>query len=348
MVYLHETDSIETLKSHALIPWCDVSGAVFNTTKTEIIPIGMKEYRTNLIATRKLNPQALPFQPSIKIAEEGQPVRVLGAWIGNGVNQATPWTPTIEKIAANLKRWEANHPTSEGRRLITQMIIGGMTQYLAKVQGMPDTALKTLKTIICNFAWSGENKPTISMAHMSSTKNKGGKKVLDIYTRNEAIQLTWLQAYLKLDETRPTWAFIADAILGNDVPGELRSLAHNPHTRVNQYLQTWHSRINNICRNNEDPLNILQDLKDMIKIGKKHRVRLEAMHPTPETRAAMPAIHHNQTREPEKLDILNDKHGKCIKDKHKIRTMNDITTLSKNVPRNISKTIHETLALWAL
>ena len=61
MVYLHETDSIDTLESHALIPWCDVSGTVFNTTKTEIIPIGTKEYRTNLIATRKLNPQALPF-----------------------------------------------------------------------------------------------------------------------------------------------------------------------------------------------------------------------------------------------------------------------------------------------
>jgi phospholipase/lecithinase/hemolysin len=92
------------------------------------------------------------------------------------VDQATPWTTTIEKIAASLKKWDANHPTTEGRRLITQMIIGGMTQYLAKVQGMPETALKTLDRIIRNFAWSGENKPTISLAHMTNPHTTGGKK----------------------------------------------------------------------------------------------------------------------------------------------------------------------------
>ena len=101
---------------------------------------GTSEYRTNLISSRRINPGCEPIQQNIKIATEGQPVRVLGAWIGNGVDQATPWTPTIEKIAASLKKWEANHPTTEGRRLITQMIIGGMTQYLAKVQGIPETA----------------------------------------------------------------------------------------------------------------------------------------------------------------------------------------------------------------
>ena len=337
MVYLHETDDITTLEMHALNPWCNVSGAVFNIAKTEIIPVGTKEYRTNLIATRRLNPQATPIQPNICIANEGQPVRVLGAWIGNGVDQATPWTPTIEKIAKSLKRWEANHPTTEGRRLITQMIIRGMTQYLAKVQGMPETAIKTLETIIQNFAWNGENRPTISMAHMSNAINKGGKKVLDIQVRNEAIQLTWLQAYLKLDDSRPTWAFITDAIFSNDVPGELKTLALNPNARINQLLHTWHSRTKNTNRKDDDPPNIPQDLKDMIKVGKKHGVRLEAIHPTPEVRAEMPAIWHNQTKVLEKPDILGDKHGKCIRDKHKVRTLRDIMEISENVPRNHKK-----------
>ncbi|KAF9781531.1 hypothetical protein BJ322DRAFT_994004, partial [Thelephora terrestris] len=196
MVYLHKTDDLTTLpisttlENEALIPWCKVSGAVFNIAKTEIIPIGSPEYRETLKTTRKLNPTNTPIPTNVRITEEGQPVRVLGAWIGNGVDQATPWTPTIEKIAAGLKKWEANHPTTEGRRLISQMIIGGMTQCLAKVQGMPETALKTLDKLICNFAWSGENKPTVAMAHMSNDKDSGGRKVLDINARNEAIQLT--------------------------------------------------------------------------------------------------------------------------------------------------------------
>ncbi|KAF9782885.1 hypothetical protein BJ322DRAFT_978401, partial [Thelephora terrestris] len=188
-------------------------------------------------------------------------------------------------------RWEANHPTSEGRRLISQMIIGGMTQYLAKVQGMPEATIKTLDKLIRNFAWSGENRPTISIAQMSSSMEKGGKKVLDIQARNEAIQLTWVQSYLKTGVDRPTWAYIADEIFRNDVPGELTSLLENPEARENQFLQTWHSRINR--KRATDPSNpespsILNDLREMLKIAKKYGVKLEAIHPDPEVRAELP------------------------------------------------------------
>ena len=139
MVYLNETNNLRTLEDHALEPWYKISGAKFNISKTEIIPIRSKPYHNNLILMRKTNPTSEPIDPNKKIAIESQPIRVLGAWIGNSIDQATPWTPTIEKIVTSLKRWEANHPMSEGRRLISQMIIGGMTQYLAKVQGVRTT-----------------------------------------------------------------------------------------------------------------------------------------------------------------------------------------------------------------
>jgi len=334
MVYLDESDNIETLENHALKPWCKVSGAVFNIAKTEIIPIGSNEYRDSLISTRKMNPESEPIQANIKIATEGQPVRVLGAWIGNNVDQATPWTPTIEKIAASLKRWEANHPTTEGRRLITQMIIGGMSQYLAKVQGIPETALKTLEKIIRNFSWNGESKPTVSIAHMTNNTENGGKKVLDIFARNEAIQLTWAQAYLKMGDDRPTWALIADEILRNDVPGEIRSLTNNRNARINQFMQTWHSRMKQRKNTDDNEPNIPNDLKEMLKVAKKYGIRLEANHPTPQVRAELPAIRNIQTKEQEKPDTLCDKYGKCIRDKHKIRTLNDVKTLSKDTPNN--------------
>ena len=334
MVYLDENDCLKTLETHALNPWCEVSGAVFNVAKTEIIPFGSNEYRANLLATRKLNPESPRIDDNIKIATEGQPVRILGAWIGNGVDQATPWTPTIEKIAASLTKWEANHPTTEGRRLITQMIIGGMTQYLAKVQGMPEAALKTLEKMIRNFAWSGENKPTVSISHMSNTPDEGGKKVLDIYARNEAIQLTWIQSYLKMDETRPTWALIADEILKADVPGEPKSLMDDPNTRINQFLQVWHSRMRTPASLDDDNPRIPNDLKEMLKIARKHKVRLETLHPSPETRAKLPAIRSIQTKPNEKPDTLCDKYGKCLRNKHHIRSLDDITSIASNVPRN--------------
>lgn len=332
-VYLDESDDMTTLENHTLIPWCEVSGAVFNIAKTEVIPIGSDEYRANLISTRKTNENSDPIPPNIKIAIEGQPVRILGAWIGNGVDQATPWTPTIEKIEAVLQRWEANHPTSEGRRLITQMIIGCMTQYLAKVQGIPEAALKTLEKLIRNFAWNGESKPTIAMTHMSNTTNEGGKKVLDINARNDTIQLTWIQSYLKMDETRPTWALIADKILRNDVPGEPRTLAEDPNARINQFLQSWHTRMKQ-TNANDNQINIPKDLKEMLKVARKYNVKLEAIHPTPEVNAKLPAIRNIQTMADEKPDKMCDKFGKCLRNKHKVRTLQDITDITENVPRN--------------
>ena len=217
------------------------------------------------------------------------------------------------------------------------MITGGMTQYLAKVQGMPETTMKTLKRIIRNFAWSGENKPTIAMAHMTNGTQSGGKKVLDIYARNEAIQLTWAQAYLRMDENRPTWALVADEIFRNDVPGEPTSLQNNPNARINQFLQTWHSRINkkkNNNPNNADPPNIPNDLREMIKTAKKHGVRLEAIDPAPEVRANLPAIRNTQTKASEKPDTLSDKHGKYLRNTHRIRTLQDVIDLTKTTPNN--------------
>lgn len=42
----------------------------------------------------------------------------------------------------------------------------------------------------------------------------GGRKILDIRVRNEAIKLMKIQRYLKLDKDRPTWAILADKLIG--------------------------------------------------------------------------------------------------------------------------------------
>ncbi|KAJ7852483.1 hypothetical protein B0H14DRAFT_3658115 [Mycena olivaceomarginata] len=45
------------------------------------------------------------------------------------------WARTIEKVDTALEQWELGKPTMEGRHLIILMVVGGMTQYMAKVQG---------------------------------------------------------------------------------------------------------------------------------------------------------------------------------------------------------------------
>ena len=52
---------------------------------------------------------------------------MLGAWIGNDIPYTIPWHSVLEKINTDLMRWEATHPTLEGKRHIISMLIGGRT-----------------------------------------------------------------------------------------------------------------------------------------------------------------------------------------------------------------------------
>jgi hypothetical protein len=91
------------------------------------------------------------------IAVEGEPTQILGSWIGNQVNQVDPWTPILEKIDKSLNQWKKSHPTIFGKRIIVQMVIGGMTQFLTKAQGgMPPDVEKKLVRRICTFIWGTE------------------------------------------------------------------------------------------------------------------------------------------------------------------------------------------------
>lgn len=49
-IYLSETDQYDTLQ-HILTTWCRASGAKFNLSKTEIIPLGTPEHRHNILQT---------------------------------------------------------------------------------------------------------------------------------------------------------------------------------------------------------------------------------------------------------------------------------------------------------
>lgn len=148
--FLDAEDDFETLQG-ILDKWCLASGARFNLAKTQIIPIGRQEYWNNVIQTRKTTPNKNPLPDQLHIAADGEASRILGAWFGNRLDTEQVWVPILEKIDANLERWTANGLTMEGRRHVVQMIIGGMTQYLTVVQGMPKSIEKKLTKRVKTF-----------------------------------------------------------------------------------------------------------------------------------------------------------------------------------------------------
>ena len=93
-VYLNQEDDFQTL-TEILHLWCHASGARFNESKTEIIPIGSQRYRDQFINTRQNSPNNAPLDPSIHIAKDQEPTWILGGWIGNGIDEQAIWSKNI-------------------------------------------------------------------------------------------------------------------------------------------------------------------------------------------------------------------------------------------------------------
>ncbi|KIK36156.1 hypothetical protein CY34DRAFT_34249, partial [Suillus luteus UH-Slu-Lm8-n1] len=160
-IYLSHLNKYTDLED-TLHTWCKASGAKFNLEKTEILPIGSKTHRESVITNRKLHEHDTPWNEQIRIARDGNPIRTLGAWVGNDIEHTASWEPILEKIEQNLNRWGLSHPSLDGKRLITQMIVGGMTQFLTKAQGMPKPIENTITKLIRNFIWNERRNPPIS------------------------------------------------------------------------------------------------------------------------------------------------------------------------------------------
>jgi hypothetical protein len=236
LVYLDASDDFGALMG-VLDEWCIATGAKFNISKTKMIPIGKIEHRDRVRATHFVNGiMGTPIPGHIKIAAEGEPICTLGAWVGNGAEQVETWAHTLEKIDAALDHWELGHPSMEGGFLIVMMVVGGMTQYLATVQGMP-ADVERLDRQIRSFLWAEKTQVSVNKETVHAPSNVGGKDLLDIVARNEAITITWLKTYLSFGLECPLWCFVADELLAKKAVGA--DINVDEAMRLNTYLQSW-------------------------------------------------------------------------------------------------------------
>ena len=211
-LYLSETDKFDDIEP-ILRKWCEVSGAKFNIEKTEIIPIGTRKHRLEVVTTQKINQMDQAPLDRIHIAKDREAVRSLGAWIGNKAVDPTPWEVTLDKIRKKLERWKKSHPTIYGKRLIIQAIIGGHTQFLAMAQGMPRHIEDAITKMTRDFIWDQDTSPRMALEHLYRRIDEGGLNILNIRARNEAIEIMWLKAYLNITLSRPAWAVVTDLLI---------------------------------------------------------------------------------------------------------------------------------------
>ena len=226
-VYMSKEDSFD-LVTMLLEDWCLVSGAKFNIGKTEVVPIGSEEHRRRVVSTRKINQtDQSRLDDHIRVAEDGNAIRFLGAWIGNKMKDAVPWEPIIDKINKRLERWGTSYLTMMGRKIIVQAVVGGLTQFLTMAQGMPPNVESALIKIIRRFMWGADSSPRLTLDVLQSPVENGGLNLLDLTARNEAIEIMWLKSYLDLSQARPHWAIVTDALIDMSAPPTTNPPARN-------------------------------------------------------------------------------------------------------------------------
>ncbi|PBK67347.1 hypothetical protein ARMSODRAFT_989179 [Armillaria solidipes] len=162
-VYLAKTDNM----------WCSASGAKFNIEKTKVILIGSSEYCNTVLAMRKLSARQESISGDIHIVQDGDTIRILGAFIENNIDRAAPWSLILDRLA----------------------------------QGMPNTVQLQLQKMIGNFTWDNQRKVLVNPTILAAAINKGGMQVLNISIRNQVIKVMRLQSYLSLDANRPKAAY---------------------------------------------------------------------------------------------------------------------------------------------
>ena len=327
ILFLSREDSFDYVQA-TLNDWCQVSGAKFNIEKTEIIPIGTREHRSRITTTRKINPtDREPLCERIRIAEDGEAVRSLGAWIGNNANDSAPWEAILDRIKSKLEKWARSKPTMFGRKTVIQAIVGGLTQFLTMAQGMPKRIEDAITKMIRDYMWEDDSSPRIALDILQRPIEEGGLNLLDIRARNEAIKITWIKRYLDFSPNRPKWAKVMDLIIDTSAP-----LNTIPKARNNPFLQSW-----NPPTRGQRTKNLSNEAKRMIRTSRKFNANLAAIRITPTLRAQLPAWYHVAAN----ARPITNAASKCLLERHNITKVADLLRISGRVRRNTVDSLHE-------
>jgi ribonuclease HI len=324
-VYLSKNDSFDDLKN-ILDSWCAASGAKFNIAKTEVLPIGSDTYRRSVVDTRRINSNDAEIANHIHIARDGEWIRVLGAPLGNDFDEGGPWGPTLEKIEKSLEGWKKLKPTLQGKRLVIQAVVGGMSQYRTAVQGMPEKALKEIRCIIRNFVWEGK-RPLINEATLQLPKSQGGLGLLDPVARNEAIDVERLRRYLNFGPTRATWAYVVDATINIMHPEK-----EDAHRRQNPFTQNWVVPTQGRGWGRQLPSSVTR----MLRVADKYNAQVEGLRFDESTLGSFPAWHHVRTNG----EVRNSKTTECLLENHGVSSLADLIRVSQRIQREQGQNRH--------
>ncbi|KAJ7127904.1 hypothetical protein C8R44DRAFT_873674 [Mycena epipterygia] len=144
----------------------------------------------------------------------------------------------------------------------------------------------------------------------------GGRNLLDIIARNEAITATWLRSYLNLAPSRPLWGFAADELIALGIESQLK-MTVDKNVRTCIFLQAWDTG------KSLKP----KDLIEMLHVARKRGVQMEGLAFSREIMREATIWYHIKSTA--RRDAFSrGEEIKCFKANHNIRTMGDTEILA--------------------
>ncbi|KAJ8592574.1 hypothetical protein M405DRAFT_692869, partial [Rhizopogon salebrosus TDB-379] len=136
---------------------------------------------------------------------------------------------------------------------------------------------------------------------------KGGKNLLNLEHRNDAIELMWLKGLLAPKNSRPCWAPFAHAILAKHAR---HAPVVHPDARINTFLQSWSPTVKKLPPH----------LKRMLRAAKKYSLQWTAPLIPKDLAQQLPIwFHIGATSELNRLN--NFYYAACLRDNHRISTV---------------------------
>ena len=120
LIYLNKNDKIKDMEDIIEV-FCKASTAKFNLEKTEALPIGSKEHWENIIKKRSMG-ENNQIPDHVNLIKDGDAMRTLGAWVGNGINIEEKWKTIIMKQQKIMNTWKKSRPTFRGKELILKAL----------------------------------------------------------------------------------------------------------------------------------------------------------------------------------------------------------------------------------
>ncbi|KAK0227423.1 hypothetical protein EDD85DRAFT_754994, partial [Armillaria nabsnona] len=131
----------------------------------------------------------------------------------------------------------------------------------------------------------------------------------------------WLKSYLDLGPNHPIWAAAADAIIAHHTPVAEENVDFMQRTNI--FLQTWKA----------STARLPDDLKVLLKAAQKYNVRLDGLALSRDILRKMPIWYHTKSEATRRM-FNSGEQVKCLKIRHKIKTVGDAEKLAWSLGGN--------------